>query len=371
MNHSRPIAVSAGIASESGLNSHILKFEDVHRTYDRSERGVRGASLHVEAGEIVALLGPSGCGKTTALRLAAGLEVPESGKIWLEGRPVASAGFSVPPEDRGVGLIFQDFALFPHLTVSDNVLFGTHKTLEDKAYALELLQRLGMSEYSRAYPHILSGGQQQRVAIARAMAPRPRMLLLDEPFSGLDARLRDDVKDQTLHLLKESQTAAILVTHDAEEAMYLADRIVVMNKGLVEQDDTPENIYRKPSSAFVARFFGEVNHVAGDVQKGCIQTPLGTFEAAEFPDGTPVDVLIRPEGLALSSDPSSQVIATITSKRVLGWQTLLHMDVFQDPSDTDPIHIHARVDGRIDATLGQCVPIKIAAHAVHIFQRMM
>ena len=213
--------------------------------------------LSVDPGQVVCLLGPSGCGKSTALRIAAGLEVLQDGVVRIAGDVVADPVRQAPPEDRNVGLVFQDYALFPHLSVLDNVLFGLNRwpRADRRKRALFMLDRVDMGAYGGAFPHMLSGGQQQRVALARALAPGPGVMLLDEPYSGLDARLRDQVRDEVLHLLKTTGCATLMVTHDSEEAMFMADRIVVMRDGQVVQAGTPAELYCSPRNAFVAGFF--------------------------------------------------------------------------------------------------------------------
>ncbi|WP_374382094.1 ABC transporter ATP-binding protein [Dongia sp.] len=287
-------------------------------------------SLHVDEGEVTCLLGPSGCGKSTILRLAAGLETLQDGRVLMQNRIVAEgeSGRSVPPERRGVGLVFQDFALFPHLSVARNVGFGLTE-LEPGARAqriAEVLDQVDMSDYADAFPHALSGGQQQRIALARALAPQPQILLLDEPFSGLDARLREQIRDDTLHVLKRSRTATLMVTHDPEEAMFMADRIYLMQAGRVVQSGSPDALYHRPVSPFVTRFFSETNELAGIVDGGQVATPLGVLPAPSLETGTKVQILIRPESLriARAGDNGGAVSPAILEEvRFLGGSKLL------------------------------------------------
>ncbi|MFQ6017731.1 MAG: ABC transporter ATP-binding protein, partial [Kiloniellaceae bacterium] len=241
-------------------------------------------SLSVAPRELVCLLGPSGCGKTTALRVAAGLERLQRGRVLMNGQPVADPGMDVPPEDRGVGLVFQDYALFPHLSVRDNVAFGLTGlgAAERRARAEEVLGQVGIADYAGAYPHSLSGGQQQRVALARALSPRPRVMLMDEPFSGLDTQLRNQVRDETLHILKQSGAATLMVTHDPEEAMFMADRIALMREGRLVQVGPPTDLYFAPKDAFVASFFGDMNRLECVVHEGRVATPFGAIEAGNL-----------------------------------------------------------------------------------------
>ena len=223
-----------------------LEVKSLTKVYDNT-KVVDDISLSVLPGQITCLLGPSGCGKSTTLRMIAGVETQSSGEVWVDGQLICGSGFSQPPEERYIGLIFQDFALFPHLTVWQNVGFGISKNnegIKEKAY--ELLSKVGLSSKSDKYPHELSGGEQQRVALIRALAPKPRIMLMDEPFSGLDKRLRDDIRDETLDILKSEETAVLLVTHEPEEAMKMADEIALMRNGEIVQKGAPYNLYNAP-----------------------------------------------------------------------------------------------------------------------------
>lgn len=240
--------------------SEALRFSNISFRYD-DEQVVHNVSFSIEQGEIVCLLGPSGCGKTTCLRLAAGMEQPQEGTISLNGDIVSSADKLAPPETRHIGFLFQEFALFPHLTVYDNICFGLTdlSAAAQKARALQLLKQVGLSGYAEKYPNSLSGGEQQRAALARALAPSPKLVLMDEPFSNLDPQLRDRMRDLTLHLLKQVGAAGLVVTHDAADALRMADRIAVQVDGDILQIDSPEAVYRHPASIDVARMFGAVN----------------------------------------------------------------------------------------------------------------
>lgn len=255
-------------------------------------------SLSVKRGELLAVLGPSGCGKTTLLRLIAGFERPDEGSIVIDGQIVASRSQWAEPEDRQVGMVFQDYALFPHLTVAQNVSFGMRSS--DKGRVRELLQLVGLAGFEDRYPHELSGGEQQRVALARALAANPRVLLLDEPFSNLDADLRPKMRAELEILLHRLNCTTIFVTHDQEEAFELADRVVVLNAGRLEQIDTPERLYREPATRFVAEFIGHADFLTGRARGNCIETALGCFaKPPSVPDGAVVAVMFRPEEIEL------------------------------------------------------------------------
>jgi iron(III) transport system ATP-binding protein len=285
---------------------------------------VDDVSLEVPAGRIVCLLGPSGCGKTTTLRLAAGLEVLQVGRISIGGKVVAEPGISLPPERRGVGMVFQDFALFPHLSVGQNVAFGlVGSAAARRETALAYLERVGMAGFVDAFPHTLSGGEQQRVALARALAPRPLAMLLDEPFSGLDTRLREAIRQDTLALLHGDAAATLMVTHDPEEAMFMADAIAVMRAGRIVQVGSPAEVYRRPVDRFVAEFLSDTNALSarvGDDRR--VETAYGTLGPVELAPGTPVDVLLRPEAVELNG---AGVPAEVLSVRMLGAMALVEL----------------------------------------------
>ncbi|GLK71251.1 ABC transporter ATP-binding protein [Ancylobacter dichloromethanicus] len=295
-----------------------LVIEDVRHGYDEVE-AVRGVSLTVEPGEIICLLGQSGCGKTTLLRLIAGIERPTTGRILLDRQVVAGPDAFVPPEKRAIGLVFQDYALFPHLTNVENVAFGLRRLGREGAHdeALRALQRVRLEAYAESYPHALSGGEQQRVALARALVPRPGILLMDEPFSGLDSRLRGSVRAETLKVLRDARATCIIVTHDPEEAMRLGDRIALMRKGKLVQVGPPEELYRHPADLDVARFFCEINEVEGVVRGARVDTPLGRLHAPDLAEGSRAVAAIRPQGVELKA-PGSGVPGRIVTHRFLG-----------------------------------------------------
>ncbi len=265
-------------------------------------------SLDVAPGELLALVGPSGCGKTTILRLIAGLEVPDQGLIAIRGRLAAGAGVWLPPEARKVSLVFQDYALFPHMTVADNTGFGLRGwNREARALRIrEVLDMVQLAHLANRYPHELSGGEQQRVALARALAPQPEVLLLDEPFSNLDAGLRTQVREEIRDILKAVHTTVLFVTHDQEEALFMGDRVAVLNAGRLEQMGIPEEVFHNPATRFVAEFMGHTGFLSARVTAEGLETELGFLpQRPPLPPGTQVDVLVRPDDLTLHPDPQA------------------------------------------------------------------
>jgi iron(III) transport system ATP-binding protein len=291
----------------------VLDVQDITCVYER-RRAIDGVSLSALEGEILCILGPSGCGKTTTLRAVAGFEPVISGRIILDGRVMSAPGVLMPAEQRRVGMVFQEYALFPHLRVAENIAFGLRHLpeREQQAQVAAMLTMVGLTGLERRYPHELSGGQQQRVALARALAPKPSVLLLDEPFSNLDPDMAGKMREDLHDLLRRTKTTALLVTHDHEEAFAMADRVAVLNNGRLEQFDTPEVIYHTPSTPFVADFVGQADFIPGTVKDGKVLTELGEFpNQAGFETGTRVVVMIRPDDIHVipSDDGPARLIA--------------------------------------------------------------
>lgn len=283
-----------------------LEVDTIRCQFDGREV-VRDVSFSVGPGDILCLLGPSGCGKSTVLRTIAGIERQTAGRVIADGEVLSDEAIHLPPERRGIGLIFQDFALFPHLSVGQNVAFGlTGTRAEMEARVNALLDRVDLKGYADKSPHMLSGGEQQRVALARAMAPRPRIMLMDEPFSGLDNRLRDGIRDETLQLLKEDGTAVILVTHEPEEAMRMGDQIALMRAGEIVQQGAPYNVYNAPCDRAAAAFFSDINVVTGTVRGALTTTPFGEFLAPGYADDSVVDIVFRPQHVKIDFDRSGR-----------------------------------------------------------------
>ena len=340
-----------------------LIFDGIRHAYGDTPV-LRGIDLAVAPGEIVCLLGASGCGKTTLLRLASGLEPLQEGRIELGGQVIAEPGREVPPERRGVGFVFQDYALFPHLTVAENIAFGLRFTPrgERDARVTDALARVGLEAQRDAFPHMLSGGQQQRVALARALAPRPAVLLLDEAFASLDARLREQVRDDTLHVLQSAGIATLLVTHDSEEAMFMGDRIALMREGRILQIGSPETLYFSPIDRYVAAFLGEVNRVPARIRGGQAETALGPLPAGALAEGA-AEVLVRPEGLRLGAEAARQ--AVVQACRLLGATTLVHLALPDEAGAM--LHLHARLPPGRRLSRGEHVTVGIDPERAFVF----
>jgi iron(III) transport system ATP-binding protein len=285
----------------------VLSLQGLSKAFEPGVPVLRDVDLQVEIGTVVCLLGPSGCGKTTLLRLIAGFEEPTAGELYLVKRLVSRQGMVVPPEKRHIGMVFQDYALFPHMTLAQNIQFGLFRWPADwrRTRLAEMLNLVGLEGMDKRYPHELSGGQQQRVALARALAPNPQLLLLDEPFSNLDVNLRQQLRDEMQTILSQADITTVLVTHDQEEALSLADRLAVIDQGHLAQYATPDEVVQQPSTRFVAKFLGLGHFLAGDVRSNCIATELGSVphhaDLKLLHGDRRVDVLVRPESVHLCS----------------------------------------------------------------------
>ncbi|WP_435095779.1 ABC transporter ATP-binding protein [Halorubrum sp. N11] len=348
-------------SSAAASTDPVLSLSGVTKEFG-PETAVDGVSLDVKPGELLTFLGPSGCGKTTTLRAIAGLEEPTEGQITIGGETVSGDGAFVPPEQRDVGIVFQNFALFPHLTVRENIAFG----LDDGADANggrvdEMLDLVDLPEHGGKTPDQLSGGQKQRVALARSLAPEPDVLLLDEPFSNLDVRLRVEMREEVRQILKEAGVTAVSVTHDQEEAMSISDRVAVMNEGHIEQVGRPEAVFERPESKFVASFLGRASFLEGRLRDEQVETGIGRFDAVTLEgydsvyDGAPVDVLVRPDDLRATPASPKLADGIIVSRQYVGPSFVYRVEL----ESGDTVHcLHNHVE---EFGLNQPVTVELTA----------
>jgi len=354
------------VLSDRPTGDAVLELDDVAKRFG-SETVIEDLSLSVREGEILTLLGPSGCGKTTTLRLVAGLDRPDGGEIRLNGEVVSGPTQFTAPEQRGIGVVFQEFALFPHLTARENIAFGLHEWDADERAARvdEMLDLVNLDAQGDSYPDQLSGGQQQRVALARSLAPAPAMLLLDEPFSNLDVDLRVEMREEVRRILKEAGVTAVSVTHDQEEAMSISDRVAVVNDGQIEQIGTPEQVFQHPESRFVAGFLGHASFLSGYVTGTEVETGVGVVPrdqihglAAEY-DLTRIDVLVRPDDVNAVPTDGTDVAANghIAARRYLG-PTILYEIELDNGDRIQCMHNH---DEQVDLD----EPVRVSLEAGH------
>ena len=358
----------------------MLEFSKISHSYNQ-KKILNDFSMKLETGEVVSLLGPSGCGKTTLLKLASGIEKTQKGEILLNNELVSSINIHLNSEKRNIGYVFQDCALFPHLTVVQNIFFGIKKDEIKKSTKKikDLMDQINISSLANNYPHELSGGQQQLVALVRAMASDPKIIFLDEPYSNLDSRLKEKIRDQMLHILREYKISALLVTHDPEEAMFMSDKIGVLNNGCIEQFGSPIDLYLRPKSAFIAEFFGEINSLEGIVQEGCVNTVLGTFDCEQKFNTKKVKIVIRNEGIKLFSESKINLKRGDTSKfikspyygyvmetRLLAGSSLVHLSLKVNEKD---FHIHARIPGLNFFNVDEKVIVETDPTQIFIFEQ--
>jgi iron(III) transport system ATP-binding protein len=358
------------------IQTAVLHLDSVTRQFtSASTPAVSSVTLTLYEGELLGLLGPSGCGKTTLLRLIAGFEHPQSGSIFLSHRLVAGDTW-VAPEQRGIGMVFQDYALFPHLNVGKNVAFGLHqqksmRSPEIQQRVQEVLALVGLDGMEKRFPHQLSGGQQQRVALARALAPFPKMVLLDEPLSNLDAKVRLQLRQELRDIIKTAGASGIFVTHDQEEALSICDRVAVMREGRIEQIGLPEDLYQTPASRFVANFVTQANFIPARWHQGEWQTELGSIAQSCAPlnqtlldevplePGYRVDLLVRQEELRLSANDASSIV--IRDRQFLGRENRYTLIT---PSGQ---HLIARTPAELVFPVGQSVNVAIDSQHIQVF----
>lgn len=343
---------------------HLLEVDNVALSHGR-QTVVRDLSFSVTEGHIACLLGPSGCGKTTVLRAIAGFHPVDSGEVRINGETVSAAGYGLAPERRQVGMVFQDHALFPHLTVGENVAFGLRRVSRAPEIASRMLERVGLNGMAGRYPHELSGGQQQRVALARALAPAPELLLMDEPFSGLDLDTREKLGYEVRDLLKDCGTTAILVTHDQHDAFALCDRVGVMTEGSLVQWDTPYNLYHEPANRFVADFIGDGVFLPGALVKpDSVETSLGTVRgnrAYGWPVGSRIELLLRPDDVIPGEEGDLE--ARVTRKAFKGAEILYTLDL------DDGTRVLSLFPSHADHAIGERVNIRLKADHLVAFER--
>ncbi len=344
--------------------SSVLELRQVSCSYEAGRPAVQDISFAAKEGEILCLLGPSGCGKTTILRAIAGFQPVRSGQIFLSDQLVSSQKVMTPTENRRIGMVFQEYALFPHLRVQDNIAFGLSQSTQSlrATRVQEMLRLTGLEGFERRYPHELSGGQQQRVALARALVQNPIVLLLDEPFSNLDPDMSGRMRQELHDLLRRTKTTTILVTHDHDEAFAMADRIAVLNQGRLEQFDTPEMMYHLPATPFVADFVGQADFIPGTVSHGMVQTELGEFpDTLECQDGTTVVVMIRPDDIHLV--PTEGARSRVISRQFRGSENLYTVSL---PSGQI---VHSSQGSTSIYQVGTAVELRVLATHTVLFQQ--
>ena len=347
----------------------ILDVKQLSHSFGDKE-ALTNLNFSIENNSIVSVLGPSGCGKTTLIRLIAGLEHIQKGEIILEKSLVANKHSNIPPEKRPISYVFQDFALFPHMTVLENVSFAAGSKSNKKQLIDQVIHLAKVENFLEKYPHSLSGGEQQRVALARSIAVQPKLLLLDEPFSDLDINLKREIIDDTLHLINSLESSAIVVTHNAEEAMFLSDAILVMEKGKLIQIGSPHDIYFKPSNLYVASLFGETNIFQSKVEDNTCLTPLGRIKTSNLSNNQDVDVVVRPEAIKLNLEKSPLLnpnSGVVVDSKFLGNSAIIHMTVNDEKNNKH--HIHSRVMGNFLPPAASSVSVTLDEDHVFIFPR--
>ena len=331
---------------------------------------LQNISLEIEDDKIACILGPSGCGKTTLLKLIAGLENIQEGKIYIKDNLVSSTNKQVKTEERNIGFLFQDFALFPHLTVEQNLQFAIKNNGNSINDIKEVVQLIKLPFALKKYPHELSGGEQQRVALARAIISRPDLLLLDEPFSNLDLSLKEEIRDDTLHLLQKFNTSVMIVTHDPFEAMFISNKIYILEEnGTIVQSGSPNDLYNNPISPYVTSFFGETNKFLGIVNNSQVKTSIGTIPIKDIPDTKNVEIHVRPQAIRLTQEktPVNGIKGTVMASKLMGSYSFIHLSVLD--KNNNVIHVHSHMPPNFNPKQSTAVGIEIDTEKIFIFPK--
>ena len=338
--------------------SHSINHHDI----------LKDINLELEKDKIACILGPSGCGKTTLLKLIAGLEKIKSGEILLNNIIVSSSSRHLATEKRKVGFLFQDYALFPHLTVKENLNFAIKENIGKISEIDEIIEIIKLPNALQKYPHELSGGEQQRVALARAIISKPDFLLLDEPFSSLDLNLKEEIRDDTLHLLQKSNVTVLIVTHDPFEAMFISNKIYIMKKGgEIVQSGTPQNLYNNPVDSYVAGFFGETNKFQGIVKNSYVETPIGRIKTESNMENKQVEIHVRPQAIKLQQEqtPVNGFKGTVVASRLMGSYSFVHISVLNKKNEI--IHVHSHMPPFFSPQQSSAVGIEVDTNQTFIF----
>ncbi len=336
----------------------------------RKKRILKNINLESDEGGITCLLGPSGCGKTTLLKLISGLEKVQEGEIQLKNEIISSKNKHKKTEKRNIGFLFQEYALFPHLTVEENLNFALKEEKEQEKVIIDILKIVKLSESKGKYPHELSGGEQQRTALARSIIAQPDLLLLDEPFSSLDLNLKEEIRDDTLHLLQRFNISAIVVTHDPFEAMFMSNKIYIMdNEGSIVQSGEPKDLYTKPINPYVAEFFGETNMFRGIVKNSKVRTPIGSIKASNIDENEEVEIHIRPQAIKLKEDqtPVNGIKGTVMASKLIGSFSLVHLSVLDHNNNV--VHVHSQMPANFLPKEATAVEIKIDENQIFVFPK--
>jgi len=347
----------------------VLKIDNLYHKI-KNNYVLQNISIELQEDKIACILGPSGCGKTTLLKLISGLEKTQKGKIFIKDKLVSSPTKHIKTEERNIGFLFQDFALFPHLTVEKNLKFAikNHKNAEKDIG--DILKLIKLPNALKKYPHELSGGEQQRIALARAIISRPNILLLDEPFSNLDLSLREEIRDDTLHLLQRFNISVIIVTHDPFEAMFISNKIYILkDNGTIVQSGSPNNLYNNPASPYVTEFFGETNKFFGTVKNSQVETSIGIIPIKNIPEEKKVEIHVRPQAIKLTEEktPVYGIKGTVMASKLMGSYSFIHLSVLD--KNNDIIHVHSHMPPHFNPKRSSAVGIKVDKNKIFVFPK--